>query len=74
MPKGMLQGQNDYGEFWYGGPCPPEGHWLHQYVFTVHALKTEELWIDANSSAALISYCINSETIEKASIVSYYQR
>lgn len=37
VPEGARQGQNDFGETGYGGPCPPPGP-AHRYVFTLGAL------------------------------------
>ena len=34
LPKGALQTRTDFGAPGYGGPCPPEGHGPHRYVFT----------------------------------------
>ncbi|MET1160499.1 MAG: YbhB/YbcL family Raf kinase inhibitor-like protein [Thermoprotei archaeon] len=34
-----LQGINDFGDYGYGGPCPPPGHGTHRYYFLVVALK-----------------------------------
>ncbi|MCE3255711.1 MAG: YbcL [Rickettsiaceae bacterium] len=67
-------GRNDFGTFDYGGPCPPVGHGKHRYILTVYALKVDRLELPENPTAALIGYNINSNTIEKASITSYYQR
>jgi len=58
----------------YGGPCPPEGHGIHQYVITVHALKVDTLGLDANTNPAIVGYYLWNNTIAKASIVTYYQR
>ena len=74
LPAGATQGKTDYGVPGYGGPCPPPGHGPHQYVFTVYALKTEKLGPDANASAAVVGYYLNQNTLEKASVVMYYQR
>lgn len=38
--KGAVQSVTNYGTKGYGGPCPPVGHGIHQYVITVYALKT----------------------------------
>lgn len=73
-PKGAVQSVTDYGSKGYGGPCPPKGHGLHSYVITVHALKTEKLGLDANASPATVGYYLWSNTLAKASIVTYYQR
>lgn len=73
-PKGAVQSVTNYGVSGYGGPCPPEGHGLHQYILTVHALKTEKLGLDADANPALVGYNLWMNTIAKASIVFYYQR
>lgn len=31
-----IQGTNDFGRLYYGGPCPPQG--LHHYYFRIYAL------------------------------------
>jgi hypothetical protein len=63
-----------YGAPGYGGPCPPEGHGIHQYVITVHALKTDKLGLDANTNPAIVGFYLWQNTIEKASVVMYYSR
>ncbi len=34
-----VQGENDFGNIGYGGPCPPRGHGPHRYFFLIVALK-----------------------------------
>ncbi|MEL6867193.1 MAG: YbhB/YbcL family Raf kinase inhibitor-like protein, partial [Bacteroidota bacterium] len=55
-PEGAIQSITDYGANGYGGPCPPEGHGLHQYIITVHALKTDKLGLDEKTNAAVVGY------------------
>ncbi len=73
-PNGAIQSVTDYGAKGYGGPCPPEGHGLHQYIITVHALKADKLGLDENTNAAIVGYYLGNNTLAKASIVAYYQR
>lgn len=73
-PKKAIQSVTNYGVAGYGGPCPPEGHGLHQYVITVHALGTDKLGLDKNTNPAIVGYYIWNNTLAKASIVSYYER
>lgn len=73
-PQGAIQSITNYGVPGYGGPCPPEGHGLHQYIITVHALKTETLGLDANTNTAVVGYYLWNNTIAKASLVAYYER
>lgn len=74
MPAGSIQSKTDFGAAGYGGPCPPPGHGPHQYVVTVHALKTDKLGLDVSASPAVVGYTLNSQTLAKASIVFYYER
>jgi Raf kinase inhibitor-like YbhB/YbcL family protein len=74
MPAGAIQSRTDFGAPGYGGPCPPPGHGPHQYVVTVHALKTDKLGLDANASPAVVGYTLSNQTLAKASIVFYYER
>ena len=74
LPEGVVQTRTDYGTVGYGGPCPPEGHGLHQYMITVHALKTDRLDIKSDAIPATVGYQVNANTIGKASLVFYHQR
>ncbi|MFA7231861.1 MAG: YbhB/YbcL family Raf kinase inhibitor-like protein [Victivallaceae bacterium] len=38
--------QNSFGATGYGGPKPPAGTGIHNYVFTVYALKVSEIKTD----------------------------
>ena len=72
--KNVIQSITDFGKSGFGGACPPAGDKAHRYIFTVHALDIESLGLDKNSTPALVGYMLNSHTIAKASIISYYQR
>lgn len=72
--KGAIQSITDYGKTGFGGACPPVGDKAHRYIFTVHALDIETLGLDKNTNAATVGYYINSHSIAKASIISYYNR
>ena len=73
-PKGAIQSATSFGSPGFGGPCPPEGHGLHEYLFTVYALKTDKLGLDANATPAVVGYYLWQNTLAKASIVTYYER
>ena len=73
-PAGSIQIQNDYGNRGFGGACPPEGHGVHHYRFTVHALSVEKLELPEDASGALAGYMINANTIESSTIESLYKR
>ncbi len=46
-----IQGKNGFGEFGYGGPCPPEGDEPHRYRFRLFALDAEPA-LEPGASAA----------------------
>ncbi|MEW6991843.1 YbhB/YbcL family Raf kinase inhibitor-like protein [Colwelliaceae bacterium 6441] len=73
-PKGSIQINNDYGKASFGGACPPKGHGIHHYRFTIHALSVEKLELPKDASGALAGYMINANTIESHTIESLYQR
>ena len=73
-PKGSMQIQNDYGSRGFGGACPPAGHGVHHYRFTIHALSVEQLELPEDASGALTGYMINANTIATSTIESLYKR
>lgn len=73
-PKGVIQSVTDYGAKGFGGPCPPVGHGLHQYIITIYALKTDKLGLDENTNPAVVGFYLWNNTLAKASIVAYYKR
>jgi len=74
MPAGSIQIKNDYGIKGFGGACPPSGHGIHRYRFTVHALSVEKIELPEGASSALVGYMINANTIESTTIEALYQR
>ncbi|EAY24979.1 YbhB/YbcL family Raf kinase inhibitor-like protein [Microscilla marina] len=73
-PAESVQSITDFGKTGYGGPCPPKGHGVHQYIITVYALKTKKLGLDKHASPAMVGYYLNANLLQKASLVMYYQR
>ncbi|WP_406608752.1 YbhB/YbcL family Raf kinase inhibitor-like protein [Agarivorans sp. JK6] len=74
LPSGSRQIENDYGVEAFGGACPPKGHGIHRYRFTLHALSVEKLDLPARASGALAGYMINANTLESSTIEALYQR
>ena len=74
MPKGVVQSRNNRGEFGYEGPCPPIGDGPHAYIITIYALDVKYLDLDRNAEAAMVGFELNEHTLQKASIITYYQR
>lgn len=74
LPAEALQTRTDFGTPGFGGACPPQGDKPHRYVFTVHALKTDRLELDAQASGAMAGYFINANTLSKATLTASYGR
>lgn len=72
-PKGSIQIKSDYGEAKFGGACPPIGHGVHRYQFTVHALA-KKLDLPEDPSGALTGYMINANSLASATIEALYKR
>lgn len=73
-PKGSIQSMTDFGQQGYGGPCPPQGDKPHRYVFTVYALKIDQLPLKKDASGAMAGFYLNQNTLGKASITATYGR
>jgi Raf kinase inhibitor-like YbhB/YbcL family protein len=74
LPQGALQTRTDFGTPGYGGPCPPPGDHPHRYVFTVFAVGLDSLPVKADTSAAVIGFQLNFNTLAKAAIMGLYKR
>lgn len=74
MPVGSLETRTDFGPPGYGGPCPPAGDQPHRYIFTIHALKTEQLEVAADTSAALVGFLTNADRLASASFTARHGR
>ncbi|MFN7495547.1 MAG: YbhB/YbcL family Raf kinase inhibitor-like protein [Cyclobacteriaceae bacterium] len=73
-PAGSIQSITDFGMKGFGGPCPPPGHGIHQYIITVYALKTDKLGLNDTNNPATVGFYLWSQTLAQASIVAYYKR
>ncbi|WP_292009132.1 YbhB/YbcL family Raf kinase inhibitor-like protein [Chryseobacterium sp.] len=73
-PKEAVQSITDYGIKGFGGPCPPVGHGSHKYIITVYALKVAKMGLDENTNPAIVGFNLWTNTLSKASIITYYER
>jgi Raf kinase inhibitor-like YbhB/YbcL family protein len=74
LPKEALQTRTDFGAPGYGGPCPPPGDHPYRYLFTVFAVGADSLPVTADTSAAIIGFQLNFNTLAKVAIVGLYKR
>jgi Raf kinase inhibitor-like YbhB/YbcL family protein len=69
---GGLQGQNDFGNVGYNGPCPPPGS-PHRYRFTLYALDTS-VDLEPGASKQDLLRAIEGHILGQAQLVGTYQR
>ncbi|GGW65958.1 YbhB/YbcL family Raf kinase inhibitor-like protein [Alishewanella tabrizica] len=74
LPPGSRTFTNDYGNKAFGGTCPPEGHGMHRYQFTVWALPEETLPAPDGASAAVVGFMLNAMALGKATLTATYAR
>lgn len=73
-PRGSIQSITDFGQQGYGGPCPPQGDKPHRYIFTVFALKVDQLPLKKDASGAMVGFYLNQNALGKASLTATYGR
>ncbi len=73
-PQGSIQSMTDFGQSGYGGPCPPPGDKPHRYIFTVYALKVDQLPLEKEATGAMVGFYLNQNVLAKASITARYGR
>ena len=73
LPKGSIMIENDYGFKGFGGACPPEGHGVHHYNFTIYALS-KKLELPKNASGALTGYMVKANSIASATMTALFKR
>ena len=74
VPQGSIQSLTDFGQPGFGGPCPPPGDKPHRYIFTVFALKVDQLPLKKDASGAMVGYYLHQNAIGKASFTGTYGR
>jgi Raf kinase inhibitor-like YbhB/YbcL family protein len=68
-----MQGENDFGEVGYRGPCPPEGDAPHEYRFTLYALA-EPLDVDAGVPRPAVQDELDAKTIDSDQFTGTFGR
>ena len=64
---------NGFGRQGYGGPCPPPGHGVHRYVFTVYALDVAALDVRGTARKDLEA-ALKGHTLGEARLMGRYER
>jgi len=73
LPAGAVHVRNDYGSRDFGGAAPPPGDGPHRYVFTVYAVDTEKLGLDADASPAVVGFTLRFHAIGRAQLIGLYE-
>ena len=73
-PAGSVPSVTDFGQGGYGGPCPPAGDKPHRYIFTVYALKLDQIPLKNDASGAMVGFYLNQNALAKASLTALYGR
>ena len=74
LPSGAVQGQNDFGDVGYGGPCPPPGSGTHHYIFTLYALPAASLPLDSKATPTAIAQYAKAHALATATLTGIYRR
>lgn len=71
-PTPLRQGENDFGDTGWGGPCPPGGE-QHRYVFRLLALDAE-LALEPGASRGAFEDAVEGHVVAEARIEASYAR
>jgi Raf kinase inhibitor-like YbhB/YbcL family protein len=71
LPKGTLEGKNDWKQPGYRGPCPTFG--THRYFFKLYALNTVLPDLDLPDKDTLMK-AMDGHIIDHAELIGTYQR
>lgn len=71
LPKGTMEGTNDWGRSGYGGPCPPIGR--HRYFHKLYALDAVLPDLGRPTKAAL-EKAMKGHVLAEGQLVGTYQR
>ena len=74
MPKGSVQGTNDFGLSSYDGPCPPKGDRPHRYQFVLWALDVRMAPFGADVQGPAAVMWLMEHAIAKATMTPVYGR
>ena len=72
--KGALETLTSFNEKAYGGACPPVGHGVHRYNFTVYALDVDSLDVKADSNPLEVEKVIQAHALGQATLTGLYER
>lgn len=71
---GGISGRNSFGDLGYSGPCPPRDDKPHRYVFTVYALRTEHLGLEAGADGDAVKKALTANSLSSTELQGQYGR
>ena len=71
LPPGTREGENDWHQRGYGGPCPPVGR--HRYVHTLYALDVMLPDLHAPNRSALLQ-ALEGHVLAEARLIGTYEK
>jgi Raf kinase inhibitor-like YbhB/YbcL family protein len=73
MPENSRELLNSFGEVGWGGPQPPKGTGIHQYVFTLYALNVDKISADISSEKEFLA-AIRGKVLDKARLTGFFKQ
>jgi Raf kinase inhibitor-like YbhB/YbcL family protein len=73
LPRGAIEGRNDFGDVGYGGPLPPKGDPPHRYVFTLFALD-DTLELQPGADPRTFHDAVQGKELARAQLTGRYGR
>jgi len=67
-------GKNDFGRPGYGGPCPPKGHGVHRYYFTLFAVDRPVLGLPPGARRQEVDRALKGRVLTRATYMGRYAR
>lgn len=72
--KNALETITDFKTTGYGGACPPIGHGVHHYNFTIYALDVEKLDVKKEDNPVEVEKKIKEHALAKSTITGLFER
>lgn len=72
--EGALETITDFKTTGFGGACPPIGHGIHHYNFTIYALDVEKLDVNKNDIPYEVEKKVIAHSLAKSTITGLFER
>jgi len=74
LEHGIKQGSQSSGVLGYQGPCPPQGHGVHHYHFTLYAMECPSLGIAGGADRKQVEQAMVKHIISQTQCMGTYER